>query len=325
MEEAKIKNQTAAKPFEWSDIMTKFSPCRNFALAIVIASSVSSIAIAGTLNPNPANGTSPATSGNNTVNLIPNPANYRSPAIGCPWLLPAAQLGTEPYNTDPDNPWSFTYAATFNGTFNMTQYAATVSPTNGGANFDMTYTPGMGDPAGNDVRWMQVIDVNSVGWNFINNDIGFANDTGFPQAGFSVTGTGANGVPAGDHAFLDNAGYGAGNGVAPTDPWYGWLTSNGTDITTSTAANSTSFSDTPSLPFVPGMVVEFQTFVTQDDVVPNDDGGDDNNVTIYGGVCWGFQDVPEPSTFALLAIGGVGLLRRKRSPNARQSSEPVAC
>jgi hypothetical protein len=306
--------------------MTEFSSCRKLALAIVIAGSVSSVAMAGSLTPNPANGTSPATFGTNVVNLIPNPANYRSQTLGCPWLLPAAQLASEPYNTDPDNPWNFSYSPTFNGTFNMTQYAATVSATNGGANFQITYTPGAApDPTGNKVRWMQVIDINSVGWNFINNDVGFANDTGFPQAGFSVLGTGLNGVPAGDHAFMDNAGFGPGNGVAPTDPWYGWLTSNGTDITTSTAADSAGFLDTPSLPFVPGMVVEFQTFLASDSVVPNDDGGDDNNVSIYGGVWWGFQDVPEPSSFALLAIGGIGLLRRRRSRDAWKSSESVVC
>src|SRR5690242_14587348 len=101
------------------------SSARPFTLHVVTALLLvvsASRAKAGQLTPNPPNGTSPATLGDNYVSLIPNPASYRSPAVGCPWLLPAAQVGTAPFNTDPKNPWVFNYAANFNGTFNLTQY-----------------------------------------------------------------------------------------------------------------------------------------------------------------------------------------------------------
>jgi hypothetical protein len=131
-------------------------------------------ATAGTLTPNPANGTSPATAGWDSVSLLPNPASYQSQ---CSWLYAAATNSTvtpqtptpEPYYT-PTTQWNFTYNAGFNGTFALTQYAATIQgPANaatfGGANFSITYTPGTVGPTGNNVRWMQVITMNQVGWN----------------------------------------------------------------------------------------------------------------------------------------------------------------
>jgi hypothetical protein len=271
-------------------------------------------ATAGSLLPNPANGLSPAILGENEVELIPNPVGYLSPALGCPWLLPAAQNPEEPYNTDPQNLWTFTYAANFSGTFNGTNYAATIGAGRGGANFQMAYTPGMGDPAGANVRWMQVIDINTVGWNAIKG-------LGLPMTVYAVQGTGLNGIPVGTYAFLDNAGPGPGNGTAPIDPWYGWLTvTKPGDITTSTAANSEGFLDTPSLPFVPGLILEFQTFVVSDTMTANGMGGMNNAVSIYGGAWWGFQDVvvPEPSSWVLLIIGsGAAVLANRRALRRR--------
>jgi hypothetical protein len=284
-------------------MMTKLSLSRHFALVFVLVSA--SMATAGMLTPNPANG-NPHSAGpvnNFVVSLIPDPAIYLAPNVGSPWLIPAAQAAAQPYN-NATNVWNFMYAAAFNGTFNMTQYAATNDGTLGGADFNINYTPGMGDPTGNNVRWMQVIDTN------------------MPSARgttYGVTGTGANGIPAGTTAYLDNAGPGNnqdGTG-APIDPYYGWLTAtNITDITTSTAANSTHFSDTPALPLVNGRNWQAAAFVSSEsDTVAG--GITTHNVTIYGGVQWGFQDTaPEPSTFMLLATGGIigflGYKRRRR-------------
>src|SRR5579862_3257532 len=106
--------------------MTGFFAFRRFTFVFILACFSASTALAGQLTPNPANG-NPHSVGpvnNYTVTLTPDPASYRSPAIGCSWLIPAAQAAAQPYN-NATNVWNFAYAATFNGTFNMTQYAAT--------------------------------------------------------------------------------------------------------------------------------------------------------------------------------------------------------
>jgi hypothetical protein len=287
---------------EWSKIMVRFISCRRIAIGVLAIISSYSTARAGQLTPNPANG-NPHAAGplnNFIVVLKPDPASYRSPAVGCPWLIPAAQAAAQPYN-NATNVWNFNYAAAFNGTFNMTQYAATNDGSFGGADFNIDYTPGAGDPAGNAVRWMQVIDTNI--------------PSGRGQT-YGVAGTGANGIAVGTTAYLDNAGPGNGqDGTgAPVDPYYGWLTAtNVNDITTSTAANSTHFSDEPFLPLVMGRDWEAQAFVTSEaDVVNN--GVTTHTVTIYGGVWWGFADVPEPTTVTLLAVcaAGLGVYRPSR-------------
>ena len=184
----------------------------------------------------------------------------------------------------------------------MTTYAATNDGTLGGADFTITYTPGAGDPTGGNVRWMQVIDTN------------------MPSTR-GVT-YGVPGSPSGYTAYLDNAGPDDNTNNPPVDPYYGWLTAtNPNDITTSTAANSTSFTDTPALPLVNGRVWEAQAFVCSetDSLDPHQPDITDHYVTMYGGVWWGFQDVPEPSTLALLGIGAVNLIAyawRKRRRTA---------
>ena len=181
----------------------------------------------------------------------------------------------------------------------MTTYQAYNDGVSGGLNFAITYTPGQNDPAGKDVRWMQVIDTN------------------MPSArgtAYGVAGTGTNGIPSGDTAYLDNAGPGA-NGT-PVDPYYGWLTAtNTTDITTSTAANANGFTDTPRLPLVDGRQWEAQAFVTSESdltvgfVTYHD-------VAIYGGVWYGFQDavVPVPAAVwsGALLLAGLGAARVMR-------------
>jgi PEP-CTERM motif len=259
-------------------------------------------ASAGTLTPNPANGMSPATSMtddfNWTVSLTPNPALYMT---SCPWLLPAAQAAAQLYNKDPNQQWNFSYATTFNGKFALQSYQANAAGVLGFPEFTINYTPGDGDPSGNDVRWVQVIDTN------------------MPSArgtAYGVPGTGANGIPMGTTAYLDNEGA-KGTGDKPatgwpsTDPWYGWLSvPAGKSITDSTMANSTMFSDTPIMKLVNGFDWEAQVFLAKDTVTV-DGTKTVHDTKLYGGVWWGFVDtavaVPEPATGALIMFG-LGLL-----------------
>ena len=276
--------------------MNKLSKIFCFALVSVFFAlySAASIVLATplTLTPDPANG-NPSSVGpinNFVVSLIPDPALYMT---SCPWLIPAAEAAAQPYNNSATDEWNFSYATSFNGTFNMTQYAATNNGSYGGADFEITYTAGEGDPSGNAVRWMQVIATNM--------------PTARGQT-YGVAGTGSNGIAVGTTAYLDNAG--PGQTHAPIDPYYGWLTATDTsDITTSTAANSTHFLDTPWLPLVDGRLWEAQAFVVNESTSVSDNITT-HDVAIYGGVWWGFRHtaVPEPSTFALLVIGIIGFV-----------------
>jgi hypothetical protein len=204
--------------------------------------------------------------------------------------------------------------------------------TQGGAVFDISYAAGKNDPNGTNagalgtnngtngtnVEWMQVIEINQVGWNAlvkmgINGPGGSA-----AQSAYFVKGNGTNGVPTGSYAFLDNSGNTSlGGTVAPgTTPWYGWLSTTGASISTSLSANSNGFYDSISLPFIPGMVVQAQTFLASDNVNVNATTGiTTNTVTIEGGVWWGFQDaVPEPSSWILLITGcGIVAIARRRA------------
>jgi hypothetical protein len=273
-----------------------------FSLTILGLLVPTSMTMAGVLLPNPASGSPHKVGPVNyfTVSLTPDPAEYMST---CPWLLPAAQTQSQPYN-NAQNIWNFNYATTpFNGTFNLTKYGAYNDGTLGGADFSITYNPGAGDPNDGDVRWIQVI------------------DTDKPSSRgttYGVAGTVLNGIPLGDTAYLDNAGPSTVNlnGGPPIDPYYGWLTATDpTDITTSTAANANGFSDEVRLPLVNGFVWEAQAFLASETDTTNL-GVTTHDVTIDGGVWWGFQDtttIPEPATILLLSFGGLALLRKRRA------------
>jgi hypothetical protein len=199
---------------------------------------------------------------------------------------------SQPYNQTTDTQvWIFNYAAagTFNGTFNMTTYAATNIGARGGANFAITYTPGEGDPTGTSVRWIQVIDTNMPSPRGVT---------------YGVPGTGANGIPIGTTAYLDNQGPSENifQPGPPIDPFYGWASvPEGGTITDSMTANSGGFSDAASLLLVPGLFWEAQAFLASQTYTITSTGRIIENITIYGGVQWGFADasVPEPSTIVM--------------------------
>ncbi len=319
------------------------SACRSFFVRLGAAFLVlipASVAQAGGLLPNPANGISPATLGNGSVVLNPNPALYQTQ---CSWLMAAATnsgMGGEPYNNVANNPWVFQYNAGFTGTFTLAGFTpaggfdardnngnyqanifgAGMTPTRGGASFDIGLA-GFAGPAvnaqttaalGTNLEWMQVVLVNANGWNYIKSV--------FPQAAYFVQGTGANGVPVGSYAFLDNGGNSrfAGGTVMPgASPFYGWgsTTRPGGNISTSVFANKNGLLDTPTLRFIPGMSVQFQSFLVSDQLTNNAMGGVTNTVNIYAGVWWGFQDtVPEPSSWILLSCGcGIFVFARRKA------------
>ena len=264
-------------------------------------------ASAGMLKPNPANGISPATSESGgfkwTVALMPNPALYVTTS---PSLLTAAQAAAQPYNKDANQQWKFSYATTFNGTFELKTYKANAVGTLSFPEFEISYTPGDGDPAGNDVRWIQVINTNK------------------PSArgmAYGVAGTGANGIANGMTAYLDNEGRkGTGDkpasGWPPTDPWYGWLqVPAGMGITDSPTANSMKFTDTPIQPLVNGLDWQAQAFLAKDTVTV-DGAKMIHDVKLYGGVHWGFGHsavaVPEPATSVLMLLAWGMFVSRRR-------------
>jgi hypothetical protein len=267
-----------------------------------------SSAMAGTLQPDPANG-KPATANTTwdgkywTVTLDPNPLSYLPPNVGSPWLLPALMTNNQPFNNLANTVWKFSYAPQFNGTITMTNYAAVAGRGVGGANISVTYQPGANDPAAADVRWIQVIDTNT--------PTGFISKQG-------VDSTGTNGIPAGTKAYLDNEQF---KNVPPgksDDPWYGHLSvPKGGDITQSALANSKGFRDSARLALKDGLSWQAAFFIVKDNVQIKDQVTT-HDVTIYGGVEWGFKDsavpaaMPEPGTISLVFLGGLLTIMMQR-------------
>jgi hypothetical protein len=286
-----------------------------------------------------------------SVTLTPNPALLE---YQCSWLYAAAtNTGNftgmaEPYNTNANNPWVFQYNPNFKATFTMAgftpaggfaanglpngNYQSTIAgavnnPTDAGAIFDIGLSgftaPTVSRAAmrvyGTSLEWMQVIYANQVEFKYL-----LAN---FPQtAKYYVKGNGTNGVPVGYYAFLDNQSNAA-NGT-PINPFYGYLSLTGATISTSKYANTTGFLDAPNTDYVPGGLLDFQTFLVSTNITPYMSGGMrvgvQNTVTIEGGVWWGFYQSPEPGSWILLAIGFVAVAYAARRRNVLQRSSNPA-
>jgi hypothetical protein len=279
-------------------------------------------AYAGSLIPNPAtptpipNGYTNVSTTGYTVNVTPNPAVFIANG-NCPWLLPA--LAAEGFATrDPMSPRGYTGAngwtirfieLSAQGTFTRQVYypwadrapdyslgglnsSARNVPGNGGDRFSLTYSAGRGDPSGASAEWIQVIRANDA------------------SAQEKMYGYNAGG---GYTYFLDN--FYAGNAPAkngtmnPTyDGGYTISMQGGQTIYTPKGylANPTTFIDTPNSKLFNGLNVQFQAFLCTDNVATK-------TLTIYDGVWWGFQAVPEPSSWILLAsaCGVVAFVRRR--------------
>jgi hypothetical protein len=303
-----------------------------------------------------ATGTNARALGWASVTLGPNPALLE---YQCSWLYAAAtNNGTnvglaDPYNVNPNNPWVFQYNPNFQATFTMGGFTpaggfprsvpngnyqsligGTVNnPTRAGAVFDIGlsgYTAPVVSAAamtayGTSLEWMQVIYVNQVQFNY---DI-----THFPTtAKYYVAGNGTNGVPAGFYAYMDDGSNV--NSGSPINPFYGYLSLTGATISTSAFANTNGILDRPIAGYVPGGVLDFQTFLVSTTITPYMQGnvqvGVQNTVTIEGGVWWGINQLspppppaPEPGSWLLLAIGFGTVAYAGRSKLLRRSPNPV--
>lgn len=155
----------------------------------------------------------------------------------------------------------------------------------GGAVFCLDYSPGNGDPTGDDVHWIQAV------------------KTDFdPRSLFDFPDPPIFNSPDGTFHFLDN-------NFSSETPYYD--SSRG-------AANSTHFLDvpysacqtSPKTPIVSGGTVEFSVFVAGFEERPS---GSVAAVLYSNGNRWGYHfscspllAAPEPSTFILVACGAAG-------------------
>jgi hypothetical protein len=234
-----------------------------------------------------------------SVLLIPNPASYRAPA-DCPWILPSLQNANQPYNKSATDIWKFVTGPALAGNFDLVDYEAwaddkptiklgpnsfggTVATGAGGAGFVINYDPGVGDPARDTIHWVQAVDTNV--------PLGRATTIGQKLAD-------------GTTIYLDNS-----TGV---DPYYGRLSGF-------KSANGTGFLDLSTRALVPGTLWEGQVFLTTEaDTIKA--GITTHTVTIYNGVWWGYQVVPEPASWISLCGGGVILLLRSAQLRRRASA-----
>jgi len=150
----------------------------------------------------------------------------------------------------------------------------------GGAVLNLKYTPQPGAPAITNLHWIQAYTGTLRGEAV---PTLLDNDPGHPY-------TAQSGVTP----FYDTAGYAA--GTLPGGG--GWFLDRPLTLEKEFESD-------------PVASIQFQV-VLANDAVSDVDGVVDNTVTLYGGEWWGFTysavDVPEPSAYLLLTLGGSGLL-----------------
>jgi len=232
------------------------------------------------------------------VILNPSPATYVASSSST-WLLPALAA----QGISAGNGWTINFVP-LEGTITLQTYeawagtepaenncgpfddGAVARPGSGGANVCLTFQPQGEDPSGSIVRWIQVIRTNS------------------PTA-FGTT-NGANG--GGGYKIYIDDGF-TGQSSPPTDPFYG---ADDDDTSTGYHGNSVALSDAPFRSIAAGIDWQAQAFVAIGNLSAK-------QLTIFDGVQWGFQIIPEPGTFALVAMGALllGAGRRARGVSVR--------
>jgi hypothetical protein len=157
----------------------------------------------------------------------------------------------------------------------------------GGAVLNLSYTPQPGAPALTNLDWVQGLTGTLRG---VNIPTGLDNFTNFPTS----------------------------NNRDMSSPFYDGGLNPGTAGTI--AGGGGWFLDTPfategEYEMNPTESVQFQVILTSDVKTRDANGVTQNAVTLYGGVWWGFNytttegnATPEPSTYALMASGAIGLL-----------------
>ena len=249
-----------------------------------------------------------------SVQLLPNPAVFE-PKGNCPWLLPALQAASQPYN-NANNVWTYTFTP-LQGSLTLNSYSAWVNnepaitigsgasaitaPARavagyGGATFGISYNPVGTDPTAG-IHWVQVIDMNQP-----------ANTPGTPPRG-STYGVSTGG---GYTAYMDNSGNRT-TGASANNPYYG-------NLSAFAYANGVGILDGPARPLnaaTLGLDWEAQAFLTTETDTING-AVTTHNVTVYDGVWWGFTVVPEPGSSTLFAVGAAlaWLARRRLNPRA---------
>jgi hypothetical protein len=186
---------------------------------------------------------------------------------------------------------TFNYTGSLTGVFFIDVYRAKAADGSGSAEFLVRYERGPGDPAANTLHWIQTVDTSLRGNNVPNNE-------GIPYVDVY-----ASSYPAGaklpfyfrpDETVLDANPYVGGANIRSSSYTIGANTFN----------YDLAFWDEPSRP-----IFNFwrgELFLASYDVAGK-------TVTVYDGILWGFDVVPEPSAMLIVFASGAALLLRRRA------------
>jgi len=250
------------------------------------------------ISPDPATSTypNPAVSNGGTTTLDLNPLSYRV-AGNCPWVQPAltaegfsaangwtinlvALTATATITRGTYGPWADIDPNFSQGAFLNQHYDDVLGA--GGVNIGLGYSPGgAADPRGTN-NWIQVIHTKD-------------------PSGFGI----ANGVNEGNGYtdYIDN-GYRA----TVQNPFYGGTNNSAGAY----LGNATDFLDIPLRNLTPGTDWQAQVFVAT--WKPNNalDVTKGGSITLYDGVWYGFNTVPEPGALSIIGVGLIIACRRIR-------------